>query len=286
MLPTAFDYYRPTSLENALATLSEHGDDAKVLAGGHSLIPAMRLRLSQPGVLVDIGGLRDQLSFIKEEDGMIKIGAMTTHYQVESSELLKDKAPILPEAAGVIGDPAVRNWGTIGGSAVHADPSSDGPAVLLALDAEFVLVGPSGERVVPAREFFVDILTTSIESNEIMTEIRFPTPEGTKMSYQKLANKASHYSVVGAAVVLTIGADGTIERANVGFSGLAATPIRADNAEAALAGASTDGDSIAAAVKGCADDVDALADLHGSADYRKAMAEVYAKRAIQAALSR
>lgn len=285
MIPGAFDYFAPATLDEALDMLDQHGADGKILAGGHSLIPAMRLRLAQPEKIIDIGALRSQLSYIKEDGGNIAIGAMTPYYQIETSQLLKDNAPILPEATSLIGDVQVRNWGTIGGSVVHADPSSDLPAVLMALGAELVLKSKSGERVVPVDEFFVTILTTSIEPNELLTEIRFPNPKGKKMSYQKLANKASHYAVVGAAAV--VGADGgSIKDIKVAFSGLAATPIRAENVESALSGKQADDAAIEAAVKDCAADVDALADLHGSQDYRRAMAAVYAKRAIKAALSR
>jgi len=271
-------------MDETLTMLAEHGEDAKILAGGHSLIPAMRLRLAAPEKLIDISALRSALSYIKEEGGMIKIGAMTTHYQVETSDLLKQKAPILPEAAAMIGDPQVRNWGTVGGSIVHADPSSDLPAVMMALGAELVLHSKDGERSVPVNDFFVTILTTSIEPTELLTEIRFPVPTG-KTSYQKLANKASHYSVVGAAAV--IGASGgKCTSAQIAFSGLAATPLLAEAVGQALVGKELTDENIAAACKDCAADVDALADLHGSQEYRRAMAEVFARRAIKAAISR
>ena len=284
MIPSAFDYYTPASLDEALQMLSEHGEDAKVLAGGHSLIPAMRLRLAQPEKLIDISALRSQLSYIKEEDGMIKIGAMTTHYQVESSDLLKSKAPLLPEAAAVIGDVQVRNWGTVGGSIVHADPSSDLPAVMMALGAEAVLKSASGERVEKLDDFFTGILQTSIEPNELLTEIRFKTPAGKKTSYQKLANKASHYSVVGAAAVVGMNGD-KIGDITVAFSGLAEKPMRFEALEKALVGQGTDDASLETACKGFAADVDALEDLHGSQAYRRAMAEVFARRAIKAAIA-
>jgi carbon-monoxide dehydrogenase medium subunit len=285
MIPSAFEYFAPAGIDEALSLLAEHGDNAKILAGGHSLIPAMRLRLAQPGVLVDIKGLRGQLSYIKEEGGLIKLGAMTSYYSIETSELLKSKCPILPLAASLIGDVQVRNWGTIGGSTVHADPSSDLPAVLLALDAEVVLRSNSGERVVPLTEFFVSILTTSIEASEILTEIRFATPTGKKMCYKKLANKASHYAVVGAAAVIGVDGNGSCTSAAIAFSGLAATPMRADNLEKELMGKKLDDAAIETATSGAAADVDALSDLHGSQDYRRAMAEVYARRAIKEALA-
>ena len=285
MIPSAFDYYNPASLDEALKLLAEDGENSKVLAGGHSLIPAMRLRLAQPEKLIDIQALRPQLSYIKEEGGMIKIGAMTTHYQVETSDLLKEKASLVPEAAAVIGDVQVRNWGTLGGSLVHADPSSDMPSVMLALDAEMVLTSAKGQRVEPASGFFSGILQTTIEPDELLTEIRFKVPEGKKSSYKKLPNKASHYSVVGAAAIIGV-ADGKITDAAVGFSGLAEVQMRFVDLEKALVGAGTDADSIDKACKGFASDVDALEDLHGSQDYRRAMAEVFAKRAILEALGK
>lgn len=283
MIPSAFDYFAPAGIDEALALLGEHGENAKILAGGHSLIPAMRLRLASPGVLIDINALRSTLSYIKEEGGVIKIGALTTYYDLEISDLLKEKAPVIPEATGMIGDVQVRNWGTIGGSTVHADPSSDLPAVLLALGAEVVLKSTSGERVVPISEFFVSILTTSITAGEILTEIRFPTPSG-KTSYKKLANKASHYAVVGAAAVVSVDGSGVCTAASVGLSGLADVPMLAPSVSTALVGKKLDEASVAEAVKGCAADVDALADIHGSQNYRRAMADVMAKRAILACL--
>jgi carbon-monoxide dehydrogenase medium subunit len=282
MIPGAFEYYAPTTLDEALDMLDQYGAEGKVLAGGHSLIPAMRLRLAQPENIIDIGALRSELSYIKEDGGNIVIGAMTPYYDIETSDLLKQNCPVLPEATSLIGDVQVRNWGTIGGSVVHADPSSDLPAVLLALGAELVLKSKSGERVVPVEDFFVTILTTSIEPNELLTEIRFPNPKGKKTSYQKLANKASHYAVVGAAAVV----DPSNNTVRVAFSGLAEKPLRAESVESALSGKQLDDATIEAACKDCAADVDALADLHGSQDYRRAMAAVYAKRAIKAALSR
>jgi len=284
MIPSAFDYYTAASVDDALKLLAEHGEDAKVLAGGHSLIPAMRLRLAQPEKIIDIGGLRSALSYIKEEGGNIKLGAMTTYYQIETNDLLKSKVPILPEAASVIGDVQVRNWGTVGGSVVHADPSSDLPSVLLALGAEVVLKSSTGERVVSLSDFFVGILQTAIEPNELLTEIRFPTPAGKKTSYQKLANKASHYAVVGAAAVVGVDS-GKFTDVSVGFSGLAEIPMRFDQLEKALVGQAADESSIDKACSGFATDVDALEDLHGSKEYRRAMAEVFARRAIKAAIA-
>src|SRR5215471_5341794 len=185
MIPAAFDYVRPTTLDEALGLLAKHGDDAKVLAGGHSLIPAMKLRLSQPKVVVDIGRIND-LHSIDESDGKIRIGALTSHYEIESSALLGHSCPLLPEVAGKIGDVQVRNKGTIGGSCVHADPAGDWPAAMLALDAEFEIAGSGGSRTVSAQKFFVDILTSAVESGEILTAIRVPVTAKT-VAYVKFA---------------------------------------------------------------------------------------------------
>ncbi|NWJ96129.1 MAG: xanthine dehydrogenase family protein subunit M [Chloroflexi bacterium] len=286
MIPSLFDYFAPSTLDETLLLLDQYGEDGKILAGGHSLIPAMRLRLAQPEKIIDIGALRPQLSYIKQNDNNIVIGAMTSYYEIETSTLLKETWPVLPEATSLIGDTQIRNWGTIGGSLVHADPSSDLPAVLLALGAELVLQSKAGgERLVPIEEFFVHIMTTSIEPNELLIEIRIPKPQGQKASYVKLANKASHYAVVGAAVVVSLN-QGIIREIKIAFSGLAATPLRAEGVEEALKGQLPNDAIIAAACKECAAEVDALTDLHGSQEYRRAMAEVYAKRAIKAAISR
>jgi aerobic carbon-monoxide dehydrogenase medium subunit len=284
MIPSVFDYYSPANVDEALKLLSEHGSEAKLLAGGHSLIPAMRLRLAQPERLIDIGALRPQLSYIKEEGGLIKIGAMTSHYQIESSDLLKEKAPLLTQAASMIGDGQVRNWGTIGGSLVHADPSSDLPSVMLALGAEAVLKSSRGERTVPMSGFFTGILQTAVEPDELLIELRFKAPAGKKSSYQKLANKASHYAVVGAAAVVGVNGDKFSDVA-VAFSGLAEVPLRFKQLEQALVGQSTDAATIDRACQGFAAQVDALEDLHGSKEYRRAMAEVFARRAIKAAIA-
>src|SRR5205085_6452459 len=186
MIPVQFDYVAPATLDEAIGLLSQHQDDAKLLAGGHSLIPAMKLRLAQPSLLIDIGRIKD-LAYITEDNGQIRIGAMTTHYQLEASARLKEICPLLPECAAQIGDVQVRNKGTIGGSLAHADPAADWPAAIFALDAEMVAVSPQGERVIKASDFFVDMLTTALEPNEILREIRVHQPQGkTGQSYMKV----------------------------------------------------------------------------------------------------
>ena len=286
MIPAQFDYLAPATLDEALALLSRHGDDAKVLAGGHSLIPAMKLRLAQPQMLIDIGRIKS-LSYIREDGGQIKIGAMTTHYQIESSARLREICPILPEAAGQIGDVQVRNKGTIGGSLAHSDPAADWPAVALALDAELRAVSSRGERTIRAVDFFVDLLTTALQPGEILSEIRIAAPKpGAGQSYLKAAQPASGFAVVGVAVNLTRDASGKCKSAAIGVTGVASKAYRAAAVESALTGAALDEPTIAAAASHATDGVDANGDLYASAEYRKHLAVVYTRRAIQAAAAR
>jgi carbon-monoxide dehydrogenase medium subunit len=286
MIPVQFDYVAPATLDEAVGLLSQHQDDAKLLAGGHSLIPAMKLRLAQPSLLIDIGRIKD-LAYITEDDGQIRIGAMTTHYQLEASERLKDVCPLLPECAAHIGDVQVRNKGTIGGSLAHADPAADWPAAILALDAEMVAVSPQGERVIKAGDFFVDMLTTALEPNEILREIRVAQLQGkTGQSYMKVAHPASGFAVVGVAVHLTRGDDGRCQSASIGITGVATKAYRASGVEDALKGNALDEQAITAAASHAADNVDANADIFASADYRRHLARVYTRRAIETAITR
>ena len=286
MIPTQFDYIAPATLDEAVGLLSEHQDEAKLLAGGHSLIPAMKLRLAQPSLLIDIGRIKD-LAYITEDGGQIRIGAMTTHYQLEANARLKEICPLLPECAAQIGDVQVRNKGTIGGSLAHADPAADWPAAILALDAEMVAVSPQEERVIKASDFFVDMLTTALEPNEILREIRFHQPQGEAgQSYMKVAQPASGFSVVGVAVHITRGDDGRCQSANVGITGVAAKAYRASGVEDALKGNALDEQAITAAASHAADNVDANADIFASGDYRKHLAQIYTRRAIETAVAR
>jgi carbon-monoxide dehydrogenase medium subunit len=288
MIPAQFDYLAPATLEEAVALLSQHQDEAKILAGGHSLIPAMKLRLAQPQLLIDIGRIKD-LSYIREQEGQIRVGAMTTHYELESSERLRDICPLLPECASHIGDVQVRNKGTIGGSLVHADPAGDWPAAILALDALMVAVGPQGERSIKAEDFFVDMLTTSLEPSEILREIRISLPQGQGargQAYLKVAQPASGFAVVGVAVNLTRDASGACQSSRVGVTGVAAKAYRAKGVESALDGSALEAETIAAASQHAADGIDANEDLYASADYRRHLARIYTRRAIEAAASR
>jgi aerobic carbon-monoxide dehydrogenase medium subunit len=286
MIPAQFDYQAPTTLDEAVGLLTRHADEAKILAGGHSLIPAMKLRLAQPQLLIDIGRIKE-LSYIREEGGEIRIGAMTAHYQIESSERLQQICPLLPECAGHIGDVQVRNKGTIGGSLAHSDPAGDWPAAILALRAEIIAVGPNGQRAIKADDFFVDLLTTALEPSEILSEIRVTAPQGRfGQAYQKVAHPASGFAVVGVAVNLQLAADGGCESAGIGLTGVASKAYRAASVEAALVGKKLDEQTIADAASHAADGVDANSDLYASDAYRRHLARVHTRRAIAKALVR
>lgn len=286
MISAEFEYFAPKTLEEAVALLDQHPDEAKVLAGGHSLIPAMKLRLAQPQLLIDLGKIKG-LSYIREEQNQILIGAMTTHYELESSVALKQTCPLLPECASHIGDVQVRNKGTIGGSLAHADPAGDWPAAIIALRAELVASGSAGEKVIAADDFFVDLLTTALFPGEILREIRVKKPAGrVGQSYQKVPHPASGFAVVGVAVTLTVSSDGTCESAGVGITGLSSKAFRAANVEGALVGKTLNKQVIADAAALAADGSDANSDLYASGEYRSHLARVYTKRAIATAASR
>ncbi len=279
MIPMPFDYQRASSIEDAISKLDACG--GKFLAGGHSLLPLMKLRLSEPTALVDIGRI-PELSGIQEAGGAIEIGAGTTHHAVETSALLREKCPVIAEAAGEIGDPQVRNRGTLGGSLAHADPAADYPAVMLALDAEVHLRSASGARVVKADAFFQDLFTVDLGPSELLVSVRFKPVKAA--AYAKLRQRASHFAIVGVAAALQI-AGGTIASARVGVTGAGTHAVRLTAVEQALAGQpATAASCEAAAGKATLDDVNA--DMHGSADYRKAMLPVFTRRALAAALAR
>src|SRR5690242_12024322 len=285
MIPASFDYKVPATLEEAVSLLAGDPDGAKVLAGGHSLIPAMKLRLAQPQLLVDIARIKS-LSYIREEGDQILIGATTTHYQLESSDLLKTICPLLPACAGSIGDVQVRNKGTIGGSIAHSDPAGDWPAAVLALDADLVLVGTSGERIVKAENFFVHFLTTDLQPGEILREIRIRKPSGRfGQAYQKVPHPASGFAVVGIAVSLSLKADGSCESVSIGVTGVGVKAYRPTASENALANSSLDDAAINNASSHVCDGVDPNADLYASGDYRCHLAQVHTRRAIAAAKS-
>ena len=286
MIPSAFDYFAPRNLDEALTLLARHGPEAKLLAGGHSLLPMMKLRLAAPRVVIDLGRVPG-LAYIREEGGRIVIGAMATHADIEHSELLKRRAPLLAETAAEIGDVQVRNCGTLGGTAAHADPAADYPAALLALDAEFVLASRQGARTVAASDFFVDMLTTALVPGEILTEVRFAADGArTGSAYRKLHQPASGFAIVGVATRVTLDAGGRCAGVAVGITGVAPKAYRATGVERGLGGQSLDSKRIAEAAAQAARGVEPLADLHASARYRAAMATVFTRRALAAALER
>ena len=287
MIPANFDYIAAKSLDEALSLLAQHKDDAKLLAGGHSLLPAMKLRLAQPKVLIDIGRIKD-LAYIREDGGQIKIGATTTHFQVETSDLLRRACPLLPETATHLGDVQVRNKGTIGGSLAHSDPAADWPAAIIALSAEMVAAGGKGERVIKADDFFVDLLTTALQPNEVLKEIRFATPKGrVGQAYVKFRHPASGFAVVGVAVNLSLDAAGKCQSAGVGITGVAPKAYRAKGVESALKGNALDAKTLSAAAGHATDGVsDAITELFATGEYRKHLAQVYTRRALETAISR
>jgi carbon-monoxide dehydrogenase medium subunit len=283
MIPAQFDYVRANTLDEALSLLAQN-DDAKILAGGHSLIPAMKLRLAQPALLVDIGRIKD-LSYIREENGQIRIGAMTTHYQIESSDLLKKICPLLPDCAAAIGDVQVRNKGTIGGSVAHSDPAGDWPAAIIALNAELIAASKNGDRTIKADDFFVDLLTTALEPGEILREIRINKTSGrTGQAYVKMHHPASGFAVVGVAANLTFDGNGGCKNASIGITGVSSKAYRAAAVEGAVSGARLDEQSITNAAAHATDGVDLNGDVFASAEYRRHLAEVYTGRAITAAM--
>jgi carbon-monoxide dehydrogenase medium subunit len=280
MISQAFEYSAPKTLDEALGLMAE---GAKPLAGGMSLIPMMKLRLAAPEHLVDLGRIKD-LSYIREQGGELHIGATTTHHEVEDSALLRGKCPLLASTASHIGDPQVRNMGTIGGSVAHADPAADYPAALQALEAKFVLKGAKSERTVSATDFFVDTFTTALEPGEIVREVIVPIDDsGMGVSYQKVLQPASGFAIVGIAVRVRKAGD-KISMARIGVTGLSNCAFRATAAEKALEGKSGSAADIQAASALVGQGVEANSDLHASAEYRLHLATVYAGRALSAAL--
>jgi aerobic carbon-monoxide dehydrogenase medium subunit len=281
VIPAQFDYVAPTSVSEAVRALGEAGEDAKVLAGGQSLIPVLRLRLSFPSVLVDLGKV-DELRGVSEDGGSIVIGAMTRHSDVLEDPLVRQYAGLLAEATATVADPAVRHRGTFGGALAHADPAGDLAAVALALDAEMVAEGPGGRRTIPAREFFLDYLETALSPDEILAAVRIPKLEGSwGFRYEKFNRVAQAWAIVGvAAAVRTDG--GAVAEARIGLTNMGATPVRASGVESALVGAS-DVQAVRAAAQSAAEGTDPPSDLGAQADYRQHLARVLTGRAVATA---
>ena len=272
MIPAPFDYVRAESAEEAISLIGQHGDEAKFIAGGHSLLPMMKLRLAQPTVLIDIGRISD-LSYIRDEGTHIAIGAMTRHMDVETSALLKEHVPLLAHAAGHVGDPQVRHRGTLGGTIAHADPASDLPATTLALGATYVAQGPNGTREIAATDFYKTFFESALEPDEILTEVRVPKMNGAGWNFQKFNRRAQDWAIVGVA------AWRNGDQAGVGLVNMAATPVLATSVAMAIAS----GASVADAAEQAAIDADPQADLNASIEYRQHLARVLTRRALDAA---
>ncbi|GIW04679.1 MAG: carbon monoxide dehydrogenase [Thermomicrobiales bacterium] len=286
MNPAPFTYHRAQSLAEAQALLQRFGEAAKLLAGGHSLLPAMKLRLAQPDHLIDISGM-SELRFIHASASMLRIGALTTHREIEQHPLVREHCPLLAETAAVIGDRQVRNRGTIGGALAHADPAADYPAAVLALEATIVAEGPDGRREIPASEFFTGLLTTALTPREIVTEVHIPVlPARTGTSYVKLANPASGFAITGVAALISLDSSGRCTKARVGITGAGAVPTRARSVEWGLENYPLDEDIVTAASRHATDGIDFLSDIHASADYRRRVTIGLTKRAILTALDR
>jgi carbon-monoxide dehydrogenase medium subunit len=286
MIPAAFDYHSARSVGEAVALLEKLGDEAKVLAGGQSLLPLLKLRLGQVSHLVDISRIPG-LEYIKEEGGFLRIGAGTREVTLERSELVRSKYPLLLDTAAVVADPLVRNRATLGGNLAHGDPANDHPATMMALAAQIVAQGPKGERTIAVDQFFLDALTTALKPNEILTEIRIPVPPPKSGgAYEKLERKVGDFATAAAAVQVTLGADGKITQAGIALTNAGPTPIRATEAEQFLKGKTPDAATLAEAGKLAARAAKPSADRRGAEDYKKEMARVLVTRALKRAVRR
>jgi aerobic carbon-monoxide dehydrogenase medium subunit len=281
VIPAAFDYVRAESVDHAVSALAEHGDEAKVLAGGQSLLPLMRLRLATPEVVVDVGRLAD-LRGVREDGDALVIGALTTHHEVMHNPLIQQHGRLIAEVTATVADPAVRHRGTFGGSLAHADPAGDLPAAALALDAELITHGPNGRRSIPARAFFVDYLETALSEDELLVEVRVPKlGSGWGFRYEKLHRVAQAWAIVGVAAAVRR-ENGSIAEARIGLTNMGRTPLRADAVEQALAGTDVSDDAALAEAAGrAADGTTAPSDLSGQADYRRHVAQVLTRRAVR-----
>lgn len=283
MIPAAFEYERAESVDHAVKLLDQGGDDAKLIAGGHSLLPLMRLRLSTPSLLIDIDRLSD-LAYIREADDAVEIGALTRIGDAAADSTLAQHNPLFAHAAGKVGDPQVRHRGTVGGTIAHGDPASDLPTVLLALDGEVVVHGSGGDRTIPASEFFTGLFETAMAPNEVLTAIRVPKlASGAGWSFQKFHRRAIDWAIVGVAAVVER-QNGSISRASVGLTNMDSTPVRASSVESALAGGAASADSLAAAAAHAAEGTNPPSDSNGSAEYRSELAKVLVRRALEEAV--
>jgi carbon-monoxide dehydrogenase medium subunit len=289
MIPASFDYHAPQTLEEAVALLARHRDEAKILSGGQSLLPLLKLRLGAAGHLVDIGRIPG-LEYVKEEDGFLKIGGRTRESALERSDLIRRRYPLLADTADVIADPLVRNLATIGGNLAHGDPANDHPATMLAYRAEVVATGANGARTIPIDEFFLGLFSTALGPEEILTEVRIPQPAAPPQrsggAYVKLERKVGDFATAAAAAQVTLAADGTVARAGIGLTNAGPTPVRAAEAERFLTGKSPSEDVIAEAARLAAQAASPTADRRGAVEYKRDMARVLTARAIKKAVQR
>lgn len=286
MIPPAFEYLRPKTIPEAIGFLQQHGDDAKILSGGQSLIPMMKFRLARPGYLIDINRISG-LSYIKEEGGYLKIGGLTREADVECSSLIRSKYPILFDTTRVIADPQIRNMATLAGNLAHGDPANDHPATMMALGAQVVATGPKGERVIPIENFFVTLFTTDLQHDEIVTEIRIPTPPARSGgAYFKLERKVGDFATAAVAAQLTMDADGTCKKVGTALTNVGATPIKAAKAENFLTGKKLDESNIAQAAHLAAEEAQPSSDLRGPEEYKRGLVKELTRRALRRAHER
>ncbi|MGB2662476.1 MAG: xanthine dehydrogenase family protein subunit M [Candidatus Acidiferrum sp.] len=286
MIPPSFEYLRPKTVPEAVAMLQQHGDEAKILSGGQSLIPMMKLRLARPGFLIDINRIAG-LSYVKEEGGYLKIGGLTREAELEASTVVRSKYAILLDTAHVIADPQVRNLATVGGNLAHGDPANDHPATMVALGAQIVATGPNGERVIPIENFFVTLFTTALQHEEILTEIRIPVPPPRSGgAYFKLERKVGDFATAAVAVQLTLDDKDICQKVGIGLTNVGPTPMKARKAEAFLRGKKPDEASINQAAQLAADEAEPSPDLRGPVEYKKGMVKELAKRSLSRAVER
>jgi carbon-monoxide dehydrogenase medium subunit len=286
MIPPAFEYMRPKTIPEAITLLQQHGEDAKILSGGQSLIPMMKLRIARPGYLIDINRISG-LSYIKEEDGFLKIGGLTREAELEASPLIRSKYPILIDTAHVIADPQVRNLATVAGNLAHGDPANDHPATMLALDAQVVATGSRGERVIPIEGFFLSLFSTALQPDEILTEIRIPLAlPHSGGAYFKLERKVGDFATAAVAAQLTLDSSGAVQKVGIGLTNVGPTPIKVQKAENCLRGKKLDEANIRQVAQMAADDAQPSSDLRGPAEYKKGLIKELAKRALSRAAER
>lgn len=286
MIPPAFEYLRPKTIPEAITLLQQHGEDAKILSGGQSLIPMMKLRIARPGYLIDINRISG-LSYIKEEGGFLKIGGLTREAELEASPLIRSKYPILIDTAHVIADPQVRNLATVAGNLAHGDPANDHPATMLALGAQVVATGSGGERIIPIEVFFLSLFSTALQPGEILTEIRIPVPATRSAgAYFKLERKVGDFATAAVAVQVTLDGNGSVQKVGIGLTNVGPTPIKAQQAEDFLRGEKLDAANILQAAQLAADAAQPSSDLRGPAEYKKGLVKELAKRALARAAER